>query len=182
MKRLHNSFSFTALLLLILLVSYSCNKQEQISDRSIIQTDVPTSGKPAVAPIIDKAQMQTLTEFNPLSGSSEIKYRNTDEVLGRSSDRSYVSNECNNTKITYFLYGGNSEEKTSGRWFCRKIFQWDVSSHAWKTFFDEGIQYFSRISDNVTLQKGSWYHTMQWVWDPSAKAWIKFDADLLVQI
>lgn len=80
------------------------------------------------------------------------------------------------------MYGGTSEDKTSGRWFCRKILKWDTSSHAWKTFFDDGIQYFSQISDDIALQKGSWYYTLQWVWDPAAKTWIKFNADLLVQI
>lgn len=182
MKRFHYLFTITTLLVLVLLVSFSCNKSDKTNDRLAKQTEVPTSGKPALAPVINQTQLQELSKFNPSSVSSEIKYRSTDEVYGSSSDRSYAYNECNKTKITYFLYGGTSEDKTSGRWFCRKILQWDVSSHAWKTFFDDGIQYFSSISDDVTLKKGSWYYTIQWVWDPTAKTWIKFNADLLVQI
>jgi len=182
MKRIYYALAITTLLILLQFVSYSCRKTEKTNDQLAKQTEVPTTGKPAVLPVVDETQMQELSKFNPSSGSSEIKYRSTDEVFGSSSDRSYAYNECNNTKITYFLYGGTSEDETSGRWFCRKVLQWDASSHAWKTFFDQGIQYFSRISDDVTLQKGSWYYTMQWVWDPTAKTWIKFNADLLVQV
>lgn len=182
MKRFHYKFTFSILLVLVMIVNYSCNKSDKTSDKLAKRTEVPTTGKPAAAPVIDESQMQELKKFNPSAGGSEIKYRSTDEVFGSSSDRSYAYNECNDTKITYFIYGGASEDKTSGRWFCRKILQWDVSSHAWKTFFDDGIQYFSSISEDITLQKGSWYYTMQWVWDPAAKTWIKFNADLLVQI
>lgn len=182
MKRFHNIFAITTLQVLVLLFSYSCENSEKAQDQIAMQTEVPTTSKPTVVPVINETTLQELNKFNPSLRSSDIKYRSTDEVFGTSSERSYVSNECNNTKITYFLYGGSSEENTSGRWFCRKILQWDASSHAWKTFFDDGIQYFSHISDNVTLQKGSWYCTMQWVWDPAAKIWIKFNADLLVQI
>lgn len=182
MKRLHYAFTIASLLLLVMLVGYSCNKFDKSSEKLVKQAEVPTSVKPAMVPVIDQTQLQTLNGFNPSSSSSDIKYKSTDEVYGSSSDRSYAYNECNNTKITYFIYGGNSEEKTSGRWFCRKILKWDASSRAWKTFFDDGIQYYSRISDDVTLQKGSWYYTIQWVWDPTAKTWIKFNADLLVQV
>jgi len=182
MKRSLYSLAIPTLLVLVLTVSLSCNKSDKANDRLGQKTEAPTCAKPSVSPVIDETQMQALNKINPTANSSEIKYRSTDEVFGSSSDRSYVYNECSNTKITYFIYGGNSEDKTSGRWFCRKILQWDASSHAWKTFFDDGIQYFSSISDDVTLQKGSWYYTLQWVWDPAAKTWIKFNADLLVQI
>lgn len=182
MKRFHSAFTFKSLLILLLFVSYSCNKSDKTNDQLTKQTEVPTTEKPAVAPVINETQLLALNNFSPASGSSEIKYRSTDEVYGSSSDRSYAYNEFSQTKISYFLYGGNSEEMMSGRWFSRKILKWDASSQAWKTFFDDGIQYFTRISDDVPLQKGSWYYTLQWVWDPVAKTWIKFNADLLVQV
>lgn len=182
MKRFNYSLVIPMLLVLVLTLNYSCNKSDKSNDRIARKAEVPTCVKPSVAPVIEKSQMEALNKLNPTANSSEIKYRSTDEVFGSSSDRSYAYNECNNAKITYFMYGGTSEDKTSGRWFCRKILQWDASSHAWKTFFDDGIQYFSSISDDIALKKGSWYYTLQWVWDPEAKTWIKFNADLLVQI
>lgn len=182
MKRFNYAFLFPIILVLVLIVNYSCNKSDKTNDRLAKKAEVPTTEKPATAPVIEETQMQQLNKFNPTTGNNGIKYRSTDEVFGSTSERSYVYNECSNTKITYFMYGGISEDKTSGRWFYRKILQWDASSHAWKTFFDDGIQYFSQISDDITLKKGSWYYTVQWVWDPTAKTWIKFNADLLVQI
>lgn len=182
MKQSRYTFAFAILMALVLSVSYSCSKFDKTTEKSIKVAEVPTSGKPSIVPVIEKTQLQTLNEFNPSSAGRGIRYKSTDEVYGSSSERSYAYNECNNSKISYFIYGGNSEEKTSGRWFCRKILKWDASSRAWKTFFDDGIQYFSHVSDNVTLQKGSWYYTLQWVWDPVAKTWIKFNADLLVQV
>jgi hypothetical protein len=182
MNRTLYTLAIATLLLFVLSVSPSCNKVDKTNERIVKVSEVPTSGKPSLVPVIDETQLQALNEFNPSSGSSEKKYKSTDEVYGSLSERSYAFNECSNTKITYFMYGGISEDKTSGRWFCRKILKWDASSHAWKTFFDDGIQYYSSISDDITLQKGSWYYTLQWVWDPAAKSWIKFNADLLVQV
>jgi hypothetical protein len=182
MKNYYTLFTHTTFLTLVLFIGYSCNNSEKIVDQFSKKKEVPTTMKPAEAPKMDEIQMVSLKKFNPSSCGSEMKYRSTDEVFGILSDRSYAYNECNNAKITYFLYGGNSEEHKSGRWFCRKILKWDVPSRAWKTFFDDGIQYYSNLSDDVALQKGSWYYTLQWVWDPAAKSWIKFNANLLVQI
>jgi hypothetical protein len=182
MKCFHSILSATALLAIVLVICTSCSKWDSKSDQPTKVTSVPTSGKPALSPAITDDQMLVLNKFNPAKSENDVKYHNTDEVFGTSSDRSYVYNEINNNKISYTIYGGSSEEQISGRWFSRKILQWDGGTHTWKTFFDDGVQYFSHISDDITLQSGSWYYTVQWVWDPSANKWIKFDADLLVHV
>lgn len=180
MKSLHTLFNITALLALLLLLSASCTKTEKPTDQPAITVLTPATGKPELLPAIPESQMMVLNKFNPATIESDLKFHNTDEVYGTDNDRSYAYIEMKSSKITYNIYGGASEDQVSGRWFSRKILQWDGEKHTWKTFFDDGTQYFSRLSDVVSLQAGEWYYTIQWVWDPAGNKWIKFDADLLV--
>lgn len=182
MKCMRSVLSTTAVVAIVLTLSTSCSKFDKKADQPTKVAATPTSSKPMLSPSIPESQMLVLNKFNPAESESDVKYRNTDEVFGTTSDRSYAYNEFNSDKISYIIYGGTSEDQTSGRWFSRKILQWDGGSRTWKTFFDDGIQYFSRVSDDISLQSGSWYYTVQWVWDPAANKWIKFDADLLIHV
>jgi len=180
MKSKSSFFSTIALLMVVLVIGASCRKSDKIADQPSIAVLTPTISKPALLPAIPESQMLVLNKFNPATSESDIKLHNTDEVYGTINDRSYAYIEINSNKIKYNIYGGASEDQASGRWFSRKILRWDGTTRTWKTFFDDGTQYYSRLSDDVTLQSGSWYYSIQWVWDPAGNKWIKFDADLLV--
>ena len=166
----------------MLIIGTSCSKSDKKGDQPSKVAATPTTSKPTLSPTIPESQMLELNKFNPAESENDVKFRSTDEVFGTTSDRSYAYNELNSNKISYNIYGGTSEDQMSGRWFSRKILQWDGGTRTWKTFFDDGIQYFSRVSDDISLQSGSWYYTVQWVWDPAGNKWIKFDADLLIHV
>jgi hypothetical protein len=182
MKFMYSVFTTTALVSLLLVTGTSCSKFDKKADQPSKIAATPTTSKPGLSPTIPESQMLVLNKFNPAESESDVKYRSTDEVFGTGSDRSYAYNEFTSNKISYDIYGGSSQDQTSGRWFSRKILQWDGGTHTWKTFFDDGVQFFSRVSDDISLQSGKWYYTVQWVWDPAANKWIKFDADLLIHV
>jgi hypothetical protein len=180
MKIILNFLHAITLLALIVVLGTSCRKSDKISEQPSPALVTPTSAKPELLPAIPETQMLVMNKFNPATYENDIKLHNTDEVYGTTNDRSYAYIEINSNKIRYNIYGGASEDQVSGRWFNRKILQWDSETHSWKTFFDDGTKYFSRISDDISLETGSWYYTVQWVWDPAGNKWIKFDADLLI--
>lgn len=177
MKKLLKIIPLVAMLFLAVT---SCRKAEPYVVKNSKVASIPTTTKPALPPSISSADMQNLNTFASEAVVSKMKTRNTDEVFGTESDRSYAYNEFDNNRIVYYIYGGKNDNEIAGRWFSRSILQWDAGSHTWKVFFNDGVQYFSRLSDDIPLNPDAWYITLQWVWDPAAQKWIKFDADLLV--
>lgn len=165
---------------LLLLAATSCRKAEPYEVKTTKVASVPTTTKPDLAPSISEEEMQYLNTFVSGVAVGRMKIRSTDEVYGATSERSYACNEFNHNRIVYYIYGGKSDSEIAGRWFNRSILQWDAGSHTWKVFFNDGVQYFSRLADDVALNPDTWYITLQWVWDPTIKKWIKFNTDLLV--
>jgi len=180
MITLHKTRMAAALLALLFIAGTSCRKAEPYEIQVTKVASLPNTVKPQLPPVIPSSDLQVLNKFNPLGGESDVKIRSTDEVFGTASDRSFAYNEFNNNSIVYYMYGGNTDEQLAGRWFSRIILQWDAGSHSWKVFYNDGVQYFSRISDEITLAPDAWYYTLQWVWDDAGSKWIKFDANLLV--
>lgn len=165
---------------LLFLVATSCRKAEPYEVETTKIASVPTTIKPALPPSISAPDMQFLNTFESEAAAGSMKIRSTDEVFASASDRSYAYNEFNYNRIVYYLYGGKNDNETAGRWFSRSILQWDAGSHSWKVFFNDGIQYYSLLTDEIPLPPDTWYYTLQWVWDPAAKKWLKFDVNLLV--
>jgi hypothetical protein len=180
MKRINQFILAIAFPAFLLISGISCRKSDpyDISPSKISST--PKSSKRLIPPIINAEEMKVLRQFNPAAPDISLTLRGTDEIYSLSNERSYAYNEYNDQRIVYYMYGGTSGNQITGRWFNRKILQWDEATHNWRIFFDDGIQYFSSMTDQIEIPSGYWYYTLQWVWDPVNKKWIKFDADLLV--
>ena len=165
---------------LLFLAAASCRKADPYVVQTTKLASAPTTTKPALPPTISATDMKYLNSFISEAAVGSMKIRSTDEVFGTASERSYAYNEFNYNRIVFFMYGGKNENETAGRWFSRSILQWDATSHTWKVFFNDGIQYFSLLSDDIRLTPDAWYYTLQWVWDDPSQQWIKFNVDLLV--
>lgn len=165
---------------LLFLAATSCRKVEPYAVQTNKITSVPNTGKPALPPSISSADMQFLNTFKSANAAGSMKTRSTDEVFASASERSYAYNEFDFNRIVYYLYGGKNDNETAGRWFSRIILQWDAGSHTWKVFFNDGVQYYSLLTDEIALTPDAWYYTLQWVWDPAARKWLKFNVNLLV--
>lgn len=167
-------------LALLFLAATSCRKAEPYEVKTTKVASAPATTKPTLSPSISATDMQYLNTFVAEAAIGSMKIRSTDDVLGTTNERSYAYNEFNHNRIVYYIYGGNNDNEMAGRWFSRTILQWEAGSRTWKVFFNDGVQYYSRLSDEIQLPPDNWYFTLQWVWDEAGKQWIKFDVNLLV--
>jgi hypothetical protein len=165
---------------LLFLAATSCRKAEPYVVQTYKVTSVPNTTKPALPPSISATDMQFLNTFVSETAVGSMKIRSTDEVFATSNNRSYAYNEFNFNRIVYYIYGGKNENENTGRWFSRSILQWDPGSHTWKVFFNDGVQYYSLLTEDIPLKPDAWYYTLQWVWDPAVEKWINFKVNLLV--